>query len=59
MNFMMSLGVGFTLTLTAMRVFGPGMVVFWREAAPGVGMGLPKSVKMYMYIYILKVEKKN
>jgi hypothetical protein len=43
MNFIMVLAVGFTLALTATRAFGPGMPVFWREAAPGVGMGLSKS----------------
>ena len=42
MNFMLALAVGFTVALATMRVFGPNMVVFWREAAPGVGMGIPK-----------------
>jgi hypothetical protein len=43
MTFMVALAVGFTLSLASSRVLGPGMVVFWREAAPGVGMGLSPS----------------
>ena len=34
--------IGFTIALNTMRVWGPGMLVTWREAAPGVGMGLSK-----------------
>ena len=41
--FMLALGGTFTVSLTGSRVFGPGMPVFWREASPGVGMGLSKS----------------
>ena len=40
---MLALAVGFTVALASMRVFGPHMVIFWREAAPGVGMGMPKA----------------
>ena len=36
MNFMMALAVGFTIGLASMRVFGVGMVVFWREVRSGV-----------------------
>jgi hypothetical protein len=43
MTFMVALAVGFTLSLASSRVLGPGMVVYWREAAPGVGMGLSPS----------------
>jgi len=35
-----SLGLGLTCSLASLRVFGMERVVFWREAAPGSGMGL-------------------
>lgn len=43
MTFMVALAVGFTVSLASSRVFGPNMVVYWREAAKGVGMGLSPS----------------
>ena len=43
MTFMVALAVGFTVSLASSRVFGPNMVVCWREAAQGVGMGLSPS----------------
>ena len=42
MIFLLALAIGFNFALGTMRVFGAGMLVFWREAAPGVGMGLSK-----------------
>lgn len=37
---MYSLGLGMTVGLASLRVFGNERVVFWREAADGSGMGL-------------------
>lgn len=37
---MFSLGLTMTVGLASLRVFGNERVVFWREAAPGAGMGL-------------------
>ena len=37
-SFGLSLGVG----LASLRVFGAELLVFWREAAPGAGMGLSR-----------------
>ena len=40
---MLTLGLGLTIALASTRVFGNERVVFWREAAPGSGMDLPRS----------------
>ena len=37
---MYSLGLGMTVGLASLRVFGNERIVFWRESAPGSGMGL-------------------
>mmetsp|Transcript_60846 Transcript_60846/g.104825 ORF Transcript_60846/g.104825 Transcript_60846/m.104825 type:complete len:497 (+) Transcript_60846:2-1492(+) len=39
-SLMFSLGLCMTVGLASLRVFGNERVVFWREAAPGAGMGL-------------------
>ena len=38
--FLYCLGLTLTMGLASLRVFGAEKVVFWREAAPGSGMGL-------------------
>ena len=40
MEFILQLALGFTVALASERAFAPGALVHWREAAPGVGMGL-------------------
>ena len=40
--YMLSLALGLTVALASLRVFGNELIVFWREAAPGGGMGLSK-----------------
>lgn len=37
---MYSLGLGMTIGLASLRVFGNERVIFWREASDGSGMGL-------------------
>ena len=39
---MISFGLGVTISLGSLHVFGAERVVFWREAAPGSGMSLPR-----------------